>query len=418
MSGDAVIRVENVSKKFCRSLKGSMLYGMVDIGRNLVGLKSRSDRLRKNEFWAVNGVSFEVKRGETLGIIGPNGSGKTTLLKMMNGIFWPDKGKITVKGKVGALIAVGAGFHPLLTGCENIYVNGAILGMSKKEINDKFDAIVDFSGIGDFLDTPVRSYSSGMHVRLGFAIAVHSDCEILLVDEVLAVGDMEFQAKCMKKMQESTRKGVTKIFISHNLNSVQLLCDRVIYLNKGSIRYAGRATDVLNEFRKDALKGDDVVHQVRYGTREAELVRVEFLNKDSVRSDTFKRGEPLRIRVLFNAKTTLKNPHFAVGFATRDGLEITRANTRDHKVVLDAISGPGEIEYRIDSLPFNIGKYWVSIGCWDTTGHVAYDHHEKMYPIVVEDGLIEGRIGERFGLIHIPAKWSIKNGEVGFLCET
>ena len=181
MDNDVVIKVENVSKKYCKSLKHSMLYGMSDIGRNVLGLKSRSERLRDNEFWALDDISFEVKRGETLGLIGPNGSGKTTLLKMLNGIFWPDKGKITIKGKVGALIAVGAGFHPLLTGRENIYINAAILGMSKREIDKKFDAIVDFADIGDFLDSPVKHYSSGMYVRLGFAVAVHCDPDILLV---------------------------------------------------------------------------------------------------------------------------------------------------------------------------------------------------------------------------------------------
>src|SRR3989338_2566431 len=218
MSDDIAIKVENVSKKFCRSLKDSMLYGMTDIGKNLIGLGSNSSVLRKNEFWAVEGISFEIKRGASFGLIGPNGSGKTTLLKMLNGIFWPDKGKITTRGRVGALIAVGAGFHPLLTGRENIYINAAILGMTKAEVSNKFDAIVDFADIGDFLDTPVKHYSSGMFVRLGFAIAVHSHSEILLVDEVLSVGDIKFQAKCMNKMKQLDRDGVTIIFVSHSLN--------------------------------------------------------------------------------------------------------------------------------------------------------------------------------------------------------
>src|SRR3989344_4257774 len=156
MSDDIAIKVENVSKKFCRSLKDSMLYGMTDIGKNLIGLGSNSSVLRKNEFWAVEGISFEIKRGESFGLIGPNGSGKTTLLQMINGIFWPDKGKIAVRGKISALIAVGAGFHPMLPGRDNIYVNGAILGMGKKEIDRKFEAIIDFADIGDFLDSPVK----------------------------------------------------------------------------------------------------------------------------------------------------------------------------------------------------------------------------------------------------------------------
>jgi len=413
MHDDVAIKVEHVSKKFCKSIKGSMIYGMTDIARNLVGLKSCGGKLRKNEFWAVDDVSFEVKRGETLGIIGANGSGKTTLLKMLNGIFWPDKGKITIKGRVGALIAVGAGFHPQLSGRENIYINGAILGMNKKDIDEQFDAIVDFADIGDFLEAPVKHYSSGMYVRLGFAIAVHSDCKILLIDEILAVGDMVFQAKCMRKMQEIKTKGVTKIFISHNLNSVEMLCDKAIYLDKGNIRCAGSTIDVLNEFKKDALKGKiDIVHKNRYGTREVVIEKVEFLNNDNDRTDTFKRGEPLKIRIAFNAKKVLKDPHFSVVFGTVDGTTITVANTRDHSIVIDVLNGVGEIEYRLDSLPLNIGKYLVSVGCWDATGHVAYDHHNKMYQIIVEEGAIDGQIRERFGLVYLPAHWDMSK-----ICE-
>src|SRR3990172_3423613 len=199
---DVVIKAEHVSKKYCKSLKHSMSYGLQDIGRNLVGLSSRSELLRKNEFWAVDDVSFELKRGEALGLIGPNGCGKSTLLKMLNGIFWPDKGKITMKGKVGGLIEVGAGFHPLLTGRENVYINGAILGMSRKEIDDKFDDIVEFADIEDFIDAPVKSYSSGMFVRLGFAVAAHCEPDVLLVDEVLAVGDVNFQNRCLRRINE------------------------------------------------------------------------------------------------------------------------------------------------------------------------------------------------------------------------
>lgn len=237
-STDVAIRVDHVSKKYCKSLKRSMLYGVKDIGRNVLGMSSHSENLRKNEFWALDDVSFEVKKGETLGIIGPNGAGKTTLLKMLNGIFWPDKGKITVKGRVGALIAVGAGFHPLLTGRENVYVNGAILGMSKKEVDKKFDSIVDFADIGDFLDTPVKFYSSGMFVRLGFAVAVHCEPDILLVDEVLSVGDLKFRIKCYHKMDE-VRENAAIIFVSHSLEHIGRICSQTLLLNEGKIMHYG-----------------------------------------------------------------------------------------------------------------------------------------------------------------------------------
>jgi lipopolysaccharide transport system ATP-binding protein len=246
-----VIRVENVSKKYCKSLKGSMLYGVMDIGRNMLGFSSHSERLRRGEFWALNEVSLEVNREETLGLIGPNGSGKTTLLKMINGILMPDKGKITVRGRVGALIAVGAGFHPLLTGRENIYIKGAILGMSKREIDRKFSSIVDFADIGDFLDAPIKHYSSGMFVRLGFSVVINSEPDILLVDEVLAVGDKEFQMKCYRKIHEIINEGAAVILVSHNELTILEHSKRCICLESGRIRFAGSSEEVIGAYNRE-----------------------------------------------------------------------------------------------------------------------------------------------------------------------
>lgn len=249
MPDDIVLRADHVSKKFCRTLKHVMIYGAKDIASNMVGLSSHSERLRNGEFWAVDDVSFELRWGETLGLIGPNGSGKSTMLKMINGIFMPDKGSIEIKGRVGALIEVGAGLHPMLTGRENIYVNGAILGMSKKEIDRKFDEIVDFADIGDFIDAPVKHYSSGMHVRLGFAIAAHCEPDILLVDEVLAVGDISFQNKCLNRISELFKSGnTTIIFVSHDMNAVRLLCNRCLVLNNGVMMLDGPSAEAVKNF--------------------------------------------------------------------------------------------------------------------------------------------------------------------------
>ncbi|OGX24094.1 MAG: hypothetical protein A2787_01615 [Omnitrophica WOR_2 bacterium RIFCSPHIGHO2_01_FULL_48_9] len=408
MSQDILIKVEGVSKKFSKSIRDSMISGITDIGLNLLGMSSNSETLGEGEFWAVNDVSFEVARGETLGLIGSNGSGKTTLLKMINGIFWPDRGKIMVKGRVGALIAVGAGFHPLLTGRENIYINAAILGMTKAEVSNKFDAIVDFADIGDFLDTPVKHYSSGMFVRLGFAIAVHSHSEILLVDEVLSVGDIKFQAKCMNKMKQLDRDGVTIIFVSHSLNSVELLCDKTVYISKGKVKYQGNTREVLAQFKKDAFEGKEIeINSVRIGTKEIEVQRVDFLDNQGKSKKYFKRGEDLTVKICFEAKGTFQSPEFSVGFNTDEGIEVSKATTRDHSFTIDEVSGKGELNYVVKALPFNLGKYLISIGCWDSTGHVAYDHQEKMYEIIIEDGVIDSRIHERFGLVHVPARWSL-----------
>lgn len=395
---DVLIKVEHVSKKYCKSLKESMFYGASDIGRNLLGLRSHSDQLRKNEFWSVDDVSFEVRRGETLGLVGPNGCGKTTMLKMINGIFWPDKGKITVRGRIGALIAVGAGFHPLLTGRENVYINGAILGMTKDEVDRKFDSIVDFSGIGDFLDSPVKNYSSGMYVRLGFAIAVHSHCDILLIDEVLAVGDMKFQAKCIDKIKELGREGVTKVFVSHNFDAVKLLCQNTLYLNQGKIRQYGETSQVLDGFKKDVALGNaDGADSLRYGSREIEIRKVELLDAFNNVKQSFRRGERFQVKISFYAKNLVQNPDFSIVIYNKTGHVAHRTVTREIEFNTGQVSGEGEIIHTIEAVPLCIGKYWVSTGCWDSSGYSPYDHHEKMYTFEVEKGP------------GVPNEWEIKN---------
>ncbi|MFC1688129.1 ABC transporter ATP-binding protein [Pseudomonadota bacterium] len=238
MSDDVMVKVEGLSKKFCRSLKRSLWYGVQDVSGEMLGRKGHHDRLRKNEFWAVKDVSFELKRGECLGLIGPNGAGKSTLLKILNGLVKPDKGRVTIKGRVGALIELGAGFNPILTGRENIYINGSVLGFSKKEIDHKFDSIVDFSGIEQFVDTPVQSYSSGMSVRLGFAIAAQMEPDVLLIDEVFAVGDMGFVSKCINRIGKLMQSSAV-IFVSHSMPNISRLCSSVMTLHKGEISYLG-----------------------------------------------------------------------------------------------------------------------------------------------------------------------------------
>ena len=249
MDNEVLIKVEGVKKKFCRSLKRSMFYGMTDIARDLVGLQNPSETLRKDEFWSLDDISFEVKRGECLGIIGHNGAGKSTLLKMLNGIILPDAGKITMTGKVGTLIEVGAGFHPMLSGRENIYINGAILGMSKEELDNNFDSIVDFAELKDAIDMPVKHYSSGMYVRLGFAIAAHVKPDILILDEVLAVGDISFVAKCFQHLS-AIRDQTAIILVSHDMRNVSRICDKTLLLDKGRQISFGEPEKVVSTYRE------------------------------------------------------------------------------------------------------------------------------------------------------------------------
>lgn len=249
MNDDILVKVEGVSKKFCRDLKKSLWYGVKDIASEMTGRTVNHDDLRKDEFWAVQDVSFELRKGECLGLIGRNGAGKSTLLKILNGLIKPDKGKITMKGRIGALIELGAGFNPILTGRENIYVNGQILGFTKKEIEAKFDAILDFADIGEFIDTPVRNYSSGMKVRLGFAVASQMEPDILLIDEVLAVGDMGFVLKCFNRIDEIL-KNTAVIFVSHGMPQVYRISSQVLLLEHGRVLYSD----------KDVSKGIDLYY--------------------------------------------------------------------------------------------------------------------------------------------------------------
>ncbi len=231
---EVLVKVENVSKKFCRDLKKSLWYGVKDMGTALFTNQTNHNNLRPSEFWAVKDVSFELRRGECLGLIGHNGAGKSTLLKILNGLIRPDEGKITMHGRIGALIELGAGFNPILTGRENIYNNGAVLGFSKKEIDAKLDAIIEFSEIGDFIDTPVQNYSSGMKVRLGFAVAAQMEPDVLIIDEVLAVGDIGFRIKCLNRISELLQNSAV-IFVSHAMPQVGRICTSAMLLKKGQI---------------------------------------------------------------------------------------------------------------------------------------------------------------------------------------
>ena len=253
-SKEVAIKVEGVYKKFCLNLKRSMAYGVFDMARSMVGMTSNGKRLRPGEFWALQDVSFELRKGATLGIMGENGSGKTTLLRLLSGIFTPDSGRITVDGKVSTLIAVGAGFHPHMTGRENIYLNGIILGMTRREIKKKFDEIVDFAEIDEFIDAPVSTYSSGMYVRLGFAIAIHSRPDIILADEILAVGDYAFHMKCFAKLLDLLKGGCSVVLVSHNEMTIRSVCKEVAILRKGRFVEAGSTDDMICKHRSILLR--------------------------------------------------------------------------------------------------------------------------------------------------------------------
>lgn len=311
MSEDVLIQGENVHKKFCLGLKRSLWYGLIDVGHEVFGRKHSPD-LRRDEFWAVREVSFTIKRGDVVGLIGPNGSGKTTLLRLINGLIKPDRGRIVVRGRVGALIQLGAGFSPVLSGRENIYINASILGLSRREINNRMDEIVAFADIGTFIDTPVRNYSSGMRARLGFAVAIHMSPDILLVDEVLSVGDMVFRNKALDRMHKLANSGVAVVFVSHNLSQVDRLCTEAMYLNKGRLEQVGPTMEVIARYSHANIGAHEqgIIHHP--GSHEYIWIHEALIiNAQGEENGRVKSGEAMTLRLMIEVRQLLRHPHFS-----------------------------------------------------------------------------------------------------------
>jgi len=324
---DIVLRFDQIWKKFRRGeqMHDSLRDLIPSIAKKLFRLR-RQEELRDMEFWAIKDVSFQLERGEALGIIGANGAGKSTALKLLSGILRPDRGTISVSGRLSALIEVGAGFHPDLTGRENIYLNGAILGMKRKEMDRKLDEIVAFSELSEFLDTPVKRYSSGMYARLGFSVAAHVDPDILLVDEVLSVGDWAFQRKCLEKMEAFVKKGVTIIFISHNLQAVANLCSRALLLRKGSVVESGPPGQVIRRYLSEAVssaRGD-----VRDRTIWIESVSI--VDEAGKEADFFTAGD--KVSVIIDVRSNVREDALAVTLDFVNGDNLSVFNTSSERL--------------------------------------------------------------------------------------
>jgi lipopolysaccharide transport system ATP-binding protein len=359
MSEDVLVRVEGVSKKFCRDLKKSLWYGVKDIAAEALGRSSGHDRLRPDEFWAVDDVSFELHRGECLGLIGHNGAGKTTLLKMLNGLIKPDKGRIEMRGRVGALIALGAGFNPILTGRENIYVNGAVLGLSKREIDDKLEEIIEFADIPGFIDAPVQSYSSGMQVRLGFAVAAMCQPDVLLLDEVLAVGDIAFQAKCLNALSRFREQGTAFILISHNMHMVSRHSTKVMRLQKGrGTRYDNTDEGIVSFIKSmpvDEGPGEfqGAPFSQVYGSGKVRITGVSFVDKTNCPVTQIGTGEPVTMRVNYECSAAeIEHPLIDVVIRDREGVFFQGTNLA-HGHPLENLKGCGSIDVSFASLPAN-----------------------------------------------------------------
>ena len=362
------LRVQGLRKKFCRSLRHSLFYGVTDILREMISFPPDRSRLRNREFWALDGVDFELRRGETLGIIGSNGSGKSTLLRLLNGIYPPDEGRIEVNGRIAALIAVGAGFHPHMTGRENIVLNGVLLGLSRQEITAVQDEIIAFADVAEFIDAPVSHYSSGMRVRLGFSIAVHANPEILLVDEVLAVGDMKFTNRAYQKLLEVNEHAST-IVISHNLAQISVLCDRVIWLEKGRVRTSGTPSEVIPLYSNEQLtelvqsEQDNILDERVGYDGQIIIERVELLNVAGQALQTLAPGDGLRVRCHYRSHAAVGTPYFQVDVSSPGKGLITSADMAVDDQPPKPITSPETswVEVYFPQLPLAPGVYFLDV---------------------------------------------------------
>ena len=376
-------------------------------------------------FEALKGVSFEVAAGKTFGIIGRNGSGKSTMLKLIAGIGRPSSGDVKVNGRLSALIELGAGFHPEISGRDNVFINGMMLGLSKQDITDRFDEIVAFAELEEFIDEPVKTYSSGMYMRLGFSVAINVDPDVLLVDEVLAVGDEAFTHKCLDKFADFRRRGRTVLLVTHSLDLVTRFCDEALWLDHGVARAQGDPRRVVDAYLMDVASAENTAldrapraptaarsaepHDMmkagegRWGTREAEILAVEFVRPDGVAAHVFESGEALAIRMQVRAHQPLEDFVFGVGLFSADGVCCYGTNTDVEGAEPREFVGDAEVGFVIDSLCLVAGAYKVDVAVHRKNG-APYDYHRLLYTIRVTS-----RVNET-GIVRPPHRWTFSSG--------
>ncbi|HEY9737807.1 MAG TPA: polysaccharide ABC transporter ATP-binding protein [Trichocoleus sp.] len=368
-----VMAVEGVSKKFCRNLRRSLFYGVQDIAADLTGGRRRSHQLRSQEFWALQSINLALHRGEALGLVGTNGAGKSTLLRIISGLIKPDTGQVRIRGRLAPLIALGAGFNPILTGRENIYANMSILGLSTRQIEQRFQSVVDFAEIKDAIDAPVQTYSSGMAARLGFACAIHTEPDILLIDEVLAVGDARFKAKCYRRLYELRQQGVSFILVNHNPQAILNICDRAVYLSGGRLIAEGPVDQVVSQYEQDLfLRGTEAFPNrltlppkppaARAGL---EIRSLFFRNADGEPTTELWTGEPLSLCVACHAQEAYSGVSLHLRFAKVGGEDsmgtVLCLSGNNDGSCFEVPPGPAELRLDMPYLGLEPGTYTLKI---------------------------------------------------------
>ncbi len=400
----AVIEVNHVTKEFRLGQLHSLRQSVLDAVARVRGRPVQE----RAPFKALDDVDFKVEAGEVLGIIGPNGAGKSTLLKLLARISVPTSGSVNVRGSVAPLIEVGAGLVPDLTGRENVYLNASILGMRRAEIGKKFDEIVAFAELEEFIDTPIKRYSSGMQVRLGFSIATSMDSAILIVDEVLAVGDLAFQRKCFDRMEDMIkRQGKTVLLVSHNVRQVERLCSRVILLDHGAVVSDGNSTEVCNLFvdkSNQKIQANQKVSQTRVSSDEVEFGAVEVIDEEGARTDSVEFLQPMRVRLTFTARTPLRQITFYIGFHTTDFVYLTANNTAYEPV--DFEKGVHCVELEIKAMTLLPRVYCVAAWIGPPTGRTVFSGENLTSFRVFASDYVVTRQSDR-ALFHMDASWDL-----------
>jgi len=416
---DIAVEVHHVWKRFHRGEIHDSLRDLVPaLAKRLVGRRRKQDELGEGDFWALRDVHFQVKRGEVLGIVGANGAGKSTLLKILARILRPNRGSIRVNGRLRALIEIAAGFHQDLTGRENIFLNGTILGMKRREIDAKFEEIVEFSGIGPFLDTPVKRYSSGMYARLGFAVAAHLEPEVLLVDEVLSVGDATFQNKCVGKMADVATSGRTVIFISHNMAAVQSLCTRAIVIREGSMAFEGATREAIAHYLGGMGAAGERVslesRRDRWGTGAILFTSLAIQGVQRARQGPVVTGGEVTLAASFHCRDPQEHCNFGFHICDPLGQVIFRIITRDSVGALPRLGCSGKVTCTIPELRLLPGRYLVTVFASDNRTRTMLDHVRGAaeFEVHASDVFGTGNIPTQ-GLTYTPCSWSLQTGSTG-----
>jgi len=386
----AAIEVHNVTKQFRLSAgAGSLKTAVIDWAR----------RRPSRQFTALNDVSFSVAEGETLGLIGANGAGKSTLLSIIAGTLYPTSGHVRTRGVVASLLELGAGFHPDLTGRENVLLYGAIMGIPRETMRQRFDAIVDFSGLEEFIDQPVRFYSSGMYVRLGFAVAVQVDPDVLLVDEVLAVGDNDFQKKCLDKMDEFHRSGKSMLIISHDMHTIRSVSDRIAYLDHGELKGIGAPNAMTARYGADSISGGVTGAKREWGTGGAKMTAVTLVDGEGKPCGTVPPDQRLRLRIDWEAASRIDRPTFGFSLTDETGNTVYGSNTEIDGYDLPFIKGQGQLALEVDVATLHAGNYMLSFSLHSRNHAVNYHRLENHLPI----SLVENMGFD--GVCRLPSRW-------------